>query len=204
MGDLLPFRRKRRPVQDYGRVLSSARWEGKTTRQRRKVRRPLLGRWLAALRPWLFLAILLLIWPTLDAALIEPPEFLSTQPVRVSGNFPRCGPGRHRMCVVDGDTFWLASTKVRLVGIDAPETHPSRCIAEARLGEAASVALERQLSAGPFLLTGRIDRPVDRYGRELRTVTRLRSDGSQESVAEAMLLGGTVRRYAGGLRGGWC
>ena len=53
-------------------------------------------------------------------------------------------------------------------------------------------------------MTGRIDDPQDKYGRDLRSVTRKRPDGTSQSIAQDMLTSGTVRRYAGGLRGGWC
>ena len=55
--------------------------------------------------------------------LVEPPGFLSGEPERVAAQFTRCGPGRVHACVVDGDTFKLGKRRVRIIGIDAPETH---------------------------------------------------------------------------------
>lgn len=195
MGRVIPFRRRRKG--DFGRVLPTRQWRG--TRRRGR-----LGRWLVALRPFLLLAILLIVWAGYDPALVEPPGFLSGPPERVAGSFTRCGPGRGTFCVIDGDTFKLGERKVRLIGIDAPETHPARCPAEALAGEAATAELQRLLNQGPFIMTGRIDDAKDRYGRDLRSVTRRLSEGSVQSVGADMLASDTVRRYAGGLRGGWC
>ena len=47
--------------------------------------------------------------------------------------------GKRITCVVDGDTFWHAGEKIRIEDIDAPETHPPRCTAEAALGNRATV-----------------------------------------------------------------
>ena len=55
-----------------------------------------------------------------------------------------------------------------------------------------------------FTMTGRIDGTKDRYGRDLRALSRILPDGSTQSIAAEMMASGTVRRYLGGLRGGWC
>ena len=57
--------------------------------------------------------------------LVDPPGFLSSEPEQISAHFTRCGPGRGNACVVDGDTFKLGKRKIRIIGIDAPETHPA-------------------------------------------------------------------------------
>lgn len=190
MGQISPFRRRQQP----GPVLPAHRWQG-ISRGRRL--------W-SALGPWLLLAIVLLLWMALDPALVEPPAILSGEPEKVSGQFTRCGPGRGTFCVVDGDTIKLGERKIRIVGIDAPELHPSLCAEEARLGEAASADLQRLLNQGDFVMIGRIGGARDYYGRELRALERNRPDGSVQSVAEDLLTSGHVRRYLGGLRGGWC
>lgn len=115
-----------------------------------------------------------------------------------------CGPGRGINCVVDGDTFKLGERSIRVLGIDAPEMFPSRCVEEARLGEAAAAELQRLLNQGPFVMTGRLGDERDHYGRDLRALTRTRPDGSTQSIAADMLASGAARRYLGGLRGGWC
>ena len=200
MGDLVPFKRRRkrwtRP-EDYGQVLPARRWQGLTRWQS-------FRRGLIAWRPWLLLAVLLGLWFTLDPALVEPPAFLSSDPETISSSFIRCGLGRGANCVVDGDTLKLGERKIRIIGVDAPETHPSRCAEEARLGEAATAELQRLLNQGPFTMTGRIDDLQDFYGRDLRAITRLRPDGPTQSIAQDLMASGTVRRYLGGLRGGWC
>ena len=90
-------------------------------------------RWFSTPTPSLAVhrGFLLLLWPTLDPALVEPPALLSSDPESVHGTFNRCGLGRGVNCVIDGDTFKLGTRKVRIIGIDAPETHPANCEAEA-------------------------------------------------------------------------
>ena len=154
-------------------------------------------------RPLVLAAILAGLWPTLDPALVEPPAFLTAAPERVAQRFTRCGPGRGNGCVVDGDTFKLGKRRIRIVGIDAPETHPANCPEEARLGEAATAELMRLLNQGPFVMTGRIDDMSDRYGRELRVISRTRPDGTNQSIAEDMRSSGLAHRYLG-RKSTWC
>lgn len=174
---------------------------------RRSLRRdwaaPRRGRAGTLARPLALLTILAGLWPTLDPALVEPPAFLSASPERVALRFTRCGRGRGPACVVDGDTFKLSQRKIRIVGIDAPETHPANCPEEARLGEQATVELMRLLNQGPFTMTGRIDDMQDRYGRDLRVVTRTRPDGTTQSIAGDMRASGLARRYLGS-KASWC
>ena len=159
---------------------------------------------LLALRPFGLFAILCFVWISYDGGLIEPPEFLTTEPEAISGQFTLCGIGRGHNCVIDGDTFKLGERNIRIVGIDAPETHPSNCAAEARIGEEATQHLLQLLNQGPFVMRGRLDGPKDHYGRDLRSVSRSLPDGSKQSISDEMLASGTVRRYLGGLRSGWC
>jgi len=135
--------------------------------------------------------------------LLEPPAFLTASPERVDARFTRCGRGRGKACVVDGDTFKLGQRKIRIVGIDAPETHSAKCPDEARLGEAATAELMRLLNQGPFDMAGRIDDMSDRYGRDLRVVTRTQSDGTTQSIAEDMRASGLAHRYLG-RKSNWC
>src|SRR4051812_37460338 len=67
-------------------------------------------------------------------------------------DFGFCHSGGGTNCVVDGDTFWMDGEKIRIADIDAPETHPSRCAEEERLGNAATRRLQALLSAGPVRL----------------------------------------------------
>ncbi len=115
-----------------------------------------------------------------------------------SARFSICGSGKRIDCVVDGDTFWMDGAKIRIADIDTPETHPPRCAAEARAGEAATRRMQALLNAGPFELVP-IRRDVDRYGRKLRRVER---DG--ESLGAVLVGEGLARDYGGGRRAGWC
>ena len=116
----------------------------------------------------------------------------------VSARFTICGHAKRIDCMVDGDTFWMAGTKIRIADIDTPETHPPRCAREARLGKAATLKMQAMLNARPFKLVP-IKRDVDRYGRKLRLVQR---DGV--SLGAVLVGEGLARKYGGGKRAGWC
>jgi endonuclease YncB( thermonuclease family) len=111
--------------------------------------------------------------------------------------FGYCRYGGGMNCVVDGDTFYLGRDKVRIAGIDAPETHPSRCAEEKRLGEAATDRLRALLNSGAVTVTS-IDRDEDFYGRKLRNVAVGGADVGAVLIGE-----GLARDYAGGRRS-WC
>jgi endonuclease YncB( thermonuclease family) len=115
----------------------------------------------------------------------------------VRAAFSYCKWGGGTNCVVDGDTFYIGGEKVRIAGIDAPETHPSRCADEARLGNAATEQLHALLNSGAVTMTP-IDRDRDRYGRLLRNVAVNGAD-----VGEAMISAGVARQYGQGRRS-WC
>ena len=103
--------------------------------------------------------------------------------------------GQH-IYVIDGDTFSLNGTRIRVAGIDAPETHPARCPQEAALGQAATQKLAELLRGRPLWVSGL---KTDRYGRAVAVV---RVNG--EDVADAMIGSGLARNYDGGKREGWC
>lgn len=115
----------------------------------------------------------------------------------VARQFGSCHVGGGTNCVVDGDTFWMDGEKIRIADIDAPETHPSRCADEARLGTAATDRLQVLLNMGPVDLAT-ADRDTDRYGRKLRIVRR---DG--RSIGAILVDEGLARRW-GGSRQPWC
>lgn len=139
----------------------------------------------------------------MDPALVEPVGFLATEPERIEATFTRCGRGRGEACVIDGDTFKLGKRKVRIIGIDTPEVR-GQCAEETRLAEQATDRLQQLLNQGPFTMTGHIGELQDRYGRDLRAITRKRPDGSMQSIAAEMRESGHARRYLGGFRAGWC
>ena len=103
--------------------------------------------------------------------------------------------GQH-IYVIDGDTFSLNGTRIRVAGIDAPETHPARCPYEAQIGAAATQKLADLLRGRPLWVSGL---KTDRYGRAVAVV---RVNG--EDVANAMIGSGLARNYDGKQRQGWC
>jgi hypothetical protein len=115
----------------------------------------------------------------------------------VTASFSYCKWGGGTNCVVDGDTFYLNGEKVRIAGIDAPETHDYRCQSELQLGERAARQLQALLNSGAVTMTS-IDRDRDVYGRLLRNVSV-----NGQDVGEAMISAGVARAYAGGRRS-WC
>ncbi|WP_082640057.1 MULTISPECIES: thermonuclease family protein [unclassified Sphingopyxis] len=115
----------------------------------------------------------------------------------LSARFALCHSGGGGNCVVDGDTFWFAGDKYRIADIDTPETHPARCAEEAALGDAATERLRAWLNAGAFSLES-AGRDTDRYGRNLRIVTR-----GGASVGSVLVAEGLARPWEGRRRP-WC
>lgn len=98
---------------------------------------------------------------------------------------------------MDGDTAWINGEKVRVADIDAPETHPPRCPAEAALGDRATRRLAELMSAGPFQQKA-MGRDEDRYGRKLRVLVN-----ANGSIGDQLVLEGLARPW-GGRRRLWC
>ena len=142
------------------------------------------------MKPWIVLAA---------AAFATMPHsaFGATAPDVEQARFDLCQPGPRVTCVVDGDTFWYAGTKIRIADINTPETSQPGCAAEAALGARATRRLVQLLNAGPFTLQVQ-GRATDRYGRALRVVTRRGS-----SLAETLVAEGLAERWTG-RRGDWC
>ena len=153
---------------------------------------------MGTLRSLILLGLLGAAWVVTQPDLVEPWGPLATTPVRVSEPFTRCARGRAHGCVVDGDTFKLGQRSIRIVGIDAPETHPARCAAEAAAGEKATARLLALLNAGPFEMIGSTLDATDQYGRDLRVLKR-----GGRSIGDQLVEEGVVRRY-GGFKMGWC
>lgn len=203
MGRIIRFRRRRlKSLDEFDRRQRLRFWPEDRVTAKGVARDT--WRWLGVLRPFILLGILVSAWVATDPALIEPPAFLSTGSETVDERFTRCGPGRGHACVIDGDTFKLGDRKVRIIGIDAPETHSPGCAAEARLGEAATAKLQALLNEGAFTMTAPVYGGRDRYGRDLRSLTRTRPDGSSQSIAAEMRDAGLAHRYLGGFKSGWC
>ncbi len=115
----------------------------------------------------------------------------------VDARFTRCGAGPRINCVIDGDTFYYRGQKIRLSGIDTPETHEPRCREEAELGAAATRRFQELLNAGPFVIV-RTGRDEDQYARKLRDVRR---DG--RSLGAVLVNEGLARPWTG-RRMPWC
>lgn len=116
----------------------------------------------------------------------------------IAQRFALCSALRRDDCVIDGDTFAYRGQSIRIADIDAPETHPSRCDKEERLGTQATYRLQELLNAGPFTLARWDSRDTDRYGRKLRTVMR---DG--RSLGGMLVAEGLAREWTG-RRLPWC
>ena len=136
--------------------------------------------------------------------LIDPPGFLSSDPERISEHFSRCGPGRSYACVIDGDTFKLGQRKVRIIGIDAPETHPANCPEEARLGERQTAEIAGPPQPGIF----RARRSGLRQAGPLWPRPPLGAANpagrGMQLIADDMRASGLAHRYLGGYKPGWC
>jgi endonuclease YncB( thermonuclease family) len=110
------------------------------------------------------------------------------------------------VAVVDGDTLmvrarpWVGmevETKVRLLGIDAPELK-GRCAAERRRAKEARAFLERAVGGNAVTLH---DVRHDKYGG--RVLARVET-ASGKDCARALLDAGLARAYGGKQREPWC
>ena len=88
---------------------------------------------------------------------------------------------------IDGDTIYVGEEKVRIIGMDAPETYQARCESERLRGHRATEHLRYLLDAGHIAIRrqGR-----DRYGR---TLARVYVDG--HDVARLMIAAGHAVPY---------
>jgi micrococcal nuclease len=140
-----------------------------------------------------------LVWTATEPTIVPATQMISANAGtdRHSAQFGLCHSGGGMNCVVDGDTIWFDGRKIRIADIDTPETHPARCAEEERLGNAATIELQRLLNNGPFSLTS-IDRDTDTYGRSLRIITR-----NGNSIGGTLVGAGLARWYGSG-RQPWC
>ena len=100
--------------------------------------------------------------------------------------------------VIDGDTFYYDSMRVRIADIDAPEVN-GRCPHETELAARATERMRALLAAGPFELHPLVNgRDQDRYGRKLRIVTR-----GGRSLGDMLVAEGLARTWTG-RREPWC
>ncbi|MEW4449242.1 thermonuclease family protein [Qipengyuania sp. JC766] len=113
--------------------------------------------------------------------------------------FGICTGGARVTCVVDGDTIWYRGTKIRIADIDTPEVSRPGCPHEAMMGDLATRRLVDLLNEGPFTLEPNPDgSATDRYGRDLRVVTR---DG--RSLGDTLVAEGLAGQWGAG-EVAWC
>jgi micrococcal nuclease len=137
----------------------------------------------------LFLAIFLSGGPATTTAAV------GIDPNRAS--FGICFGPERITCVVDGDTIWFEGRKIRIADINTPEISSPGCASERQLGERAKMRLQALLNQGSFSLQS-IDRDQDKYGRDLRIITR---DG--QSLGDILVAEGLAERWQG-YRRDWC
>jgi endonuclease YncB( thermonuclease family) len=103
--------------------------------------------------------------------------------------------------VVDGDTVARGKQRMRVLGIDAPETRGGNCPAiEHTKGRGAKQYLVSLLTSGKRVTLRRYKRQRDRYGRE---VVQIWVNG--RNVAGLMIKAGHARAWNGtGPRPDWC
>jgi endonuclease YncB( thermonuclease family) len=88
---------------------------------------------------------------------------------------------------IDGDTLAVGAERVRIIGLDTPETYQAQCPAELRAGYAAHGRLQHLLNTR----TVRIERAgLDKYKRTLAVV-----HVGQDDVADIMVREGYARSY---------
>jgi len=117
---------------------------------------------------------------------------------RTSARFSLCRRAEQPNCVVDGDTIHFGGETVRIADINAPEVHEAKCDAEAALGRKATLRLVALLNEGPFELEYAGAREHDKYGRDLRIVSR---DG--RSLGDVLVSEGLAEHWTGRKRD-WC
>ena len=125
------------------------------------------------------------------------PSFQPTIEDASAARFALCDETSRVNCVVDGDTIWFRSEKIRIADIDAPEIFSPHCHNERCIGEASRHRLLELLNSGSFTLVAGW-RDTDRFGRKLRTVTR-----HGKSLGEMLVQEGLARRWNAPRRD-WC
>jgi micrococcal nuclease len=115
-----------------------------------------------------------------------------------NGSFALCAAAARQDCVIDGDTIRYRGIKIRLEGIDAPETSSPQCASEAARGRRATQRLLELMNAGPFAVVRSGGRDEDIYGRKLRTIER-----AGRSLGDVLIAEGLARRWDGARRS-WC
>jgi len=103
-------------------------------------------------------------------------------------NLPACAEtvvATRPVLLIDGDTVEIDGVRIRLLGIDTPETFRSRCEAELVLGLKAKERLRQLLDSGAVTYESH---GFDRYGRTLARVYVGSVDVSQVLLDEGFAL----------------
>lgn len=135
--------------------------------------------------------------PSRSALTEDVPALRRPLPDTLTARFVLCNGPIRTNCVVDGDTFWFKGNKIRIADIDAPEIFSPHCEDEKYVGEVARNRLLELMNARGFSLQSGW-RDTDRYGRNLRTLTR-----NSRSLGETLIEEGLARRW-GEPRRDWC
>ncbi|MBS7703254.1 thermonuclease family protein [Chelatococcus asaccharovorans] len=94
---------------------------------------------------------------------------------------------QERIHALDGDTIAVGRERIRIIGLDAPETFDARCPAEKRLGDRATAAMRQMVAQGVS---------IERAGakdRYRRTLARVHFRG--RDVADIMIERGLAMPY---------
>jgi endonuclease YncB( thermonuclease family) len=101
--------------------------------------------------------------------------------------------------VVDGDTLAAGTERIRILGIDTPESYNPQCNAERRRAFESAGAVQHLIWTRKVRIerTGR----KDRYGR---TLAKVYVGVPERDIAEILVSEGFARPYSGGKRQSWC
>jgi endonuclease YncB( thermonuclease family) len=114
---------------------------------------------------------------------------------------PNVVTGPQTVVAIDGDTLAIGAERIRIIGLDTPETYQAQCPAELLAGYTAQGRLQHLLNSR----TVRIERAgLDKYKRTLAIV-----HVGQDDVADILVREGLARSYVcpGGrcpARKPWC
>jgi endonuclease YncB( thermonuclease family) len=114
-----------------------------------------------------------------------PRPALAPAPTTASESFGFCGDGPHFNCVVDGDTFWVRGSKIRIADIEAPPVDASACEQAKTRGTAAKLRLLALLNQGAFALQANMSEP-DKDGTKLRTLYRQGHSIGMQMISEGL------------------
>jgi endonuclease YncB( thermonuclease family) len=126
--------------------------------------------------------IVLLLWAVITAWLLHP---AAADPLVVA---------------IDGDTLDVDGERIRIIGLDAPETYEAHCSAELRLGQRSTNYMRSMVTGGiDIQRTGK----RDRYGRSLAHVYFRGEDVAAVMVRQGLAVPYICGRHCG-RRINWC